>query len=412
MWEKLKNNILQITEVAGIELMTNQDGSYFINVALVTLQNNELVKKAEWFNLKSIEDLTGKLSIKVPVTLTFTGKNVLVKSIPARENITNYIAEIFPQTNPNEFYHSVTKQQEHLFVSIARKEFIDKIIDDLVARGYKVLDLNLAFFDIVTILPYLNHEATGVIEIPAYSIQYNKDYSISSFESAGSKLFDLFSQKEYAIASQYIKAPVILPFAAASKFIAGSIVSKQNITSHKIASQREEYRYLKYFVAASWVFLVGLFSLLLINFGIYSYYFSSNKEITALQTISQDQVAQLKNKEKEIKRKERFLLETGWIKPSKTSYFADRIASLLTSDLYLTSLQVYPSNNAVLSEKKETAFKKDTIQISGNCTEPLELNQFTNNLKNLAEIKEVTVKNYLYKKENDNASFLIEIITR
>jgi len=412
MWEKLKSNILQITEVAGLELMVNQDGSYIINAVVVSLQKNEIIKKTEWINLKSVEEFAGKISIKMPVTLTLTGKNVLVKSMPARENITNYIAEIFPQTNPNEFYHAISKQQDNLFVALARKEFIDKIIDDLVSRGYKVLDLSLAFFDIVTILPYLNHEETEFIETPAYTIQHDQRYNITSFESSSTKTFDVFAQKEYTVANQYIKAPLILPFATASRFIAGSIASKQSIASNKILAQREEYRYFKYFVAASWAFLIGLFSLLLINFAFYSHYFNRNKEMATLQTISQDQVNQLKKQEAGVKRKEQFLLETGWIKPSKTSYFADRIASLVTSDLYLSSLQIYPSNNSMSLEKKEAPFKKDTIQISGNCTEPLELNQFTNNLKNLAEIKEVTVKNYLYKKENDNASFLIEIITR
>jgi len=412
MWEKLKHKILQVTEVAGVELITKHNGSLSANAVLVSLDKKEIIKKNEWKNLNNIGELNGKLSAKTAVTLIITGKNVLVKAIEPRENIQNYVAEIFPQANPNEFYSSILKQKDKILVAVTRKEFVDTAIDELALQGYRVIDFSLSFFDIVAILPYLNNDVSGSIETPVYTIQYDTKFSIQSFETSNSKIFDHFTEKEYSFANQYLKASTVLPFAAACRLIAGSITSRPEINNEKVLLQREEFKYFKYFIAASWAVLVGFFTLLLINFIFYNYYFNKNKELAVLQTLSEDQGEKFKKQTLAIKHKEAFLKETGWIKASKTSYFADRIASLVPSDIYLTALHFYPPNNASLLEKKETPFKKDTIQITGNCQDPVGLNQFTNNLKNLSEIKDVVVKNYVYTKETEKAIFLIEIITK
>lgn len=78
----------------------------------------------------------------------------------------------------------------------------------------------------------------------------------------------------------------------------------------------------------------------------------------------------------------------------------------------LTDLWLNPVSAPLLGEGQNVDFKKDTIQVSGTCDDPTELNQFTNNLRNIQRFKEVSVRSYNYKKELGSGAFFMEIITK
>ena len=115
--------------------------------------------------------------------------------------------------------------------------------------------------------------------------------------------------------------------------------------------------------------------------------------------------------ENKIKKKERFLHQTGWMGNSRTSFFADRIASLTPEEILLTSMQIYPSSNNLSSQASNNLFKQDTILVNGTCVNPVELSTFVNNLKILSDFKEVVIKGYQYRSEKEIGSFSMEIIT-
>lgn len=411
MLEKIKNKILRIKEIVGIEVSFLQDGSLSVNAVQMAVRNNILFKTNEWFNV-NLPELHNKLLRPIPVVVVVTGKNVLVKSIPFRPNITNYVHEILPESNPNDFYFTFLKQQENIFIAAARKEVVNKLIDELITLKFIVLDVSLSFFDLSILLPFLTANTTNLVTTSTYSVRFNEYYAMTSYDYTPLVPLPPSAQPEYVLAGQYLRASIVLAFATASKLIAENLKTATPIPSSELLFMRKEFRFSKYFAAAVWTVLIGIFSLLTANFLIYNYFFNRNKEMTALETISLEQITHLKKQSAELQRKEIFLSSMGWVKISRTSYFADRIASLLTPEVFLTSLNIYPQNNATGNGQGQAVFKKDTIQITGNCIEPAELSQFTNNLKNLVEFREVAIRNYLYKKENDNASFLIEIIIR
>jgi hypothetical protein len=65
----------------------------------------------------------------------------------------------------------------------------------------------------------------------------------------------------------------------------------------------------------------------------------------------------------------------------------------------------------MMSEDGLLNFQQDTIQITGTCGDPAELNRFVNNLRNIRDFRDISIKSYLYKKENQDGVFSMEIIT-
>jgi hypothetical protein len=183
------------------------------------------------------------------------------------------------------------------------------------------------------------------------------------------------------------------------------------VPSDIIIKDRQEFRYYKLFKAGGIALLATLFIILLTSFLIYNHYYSLNRELLLSMPGSEQQQKQLRTIEQKIKQKEQFLSQSGWDINERTSYYADRIASLVPADVLLTSMNIYPT---VLpgNETNTVRYKKDTIQITGSCPDPALLNRFTNGLKIIPDFREVSVKSYQYTKEKETGLFSVDIITK
>lgn len=411
MWRKLKSKLIQVKRAVGIEIIQLPNDQRMINAVLVAVQGTAIRKEQEWSSLASLDELAAKIPAKIPVTVVLNGKGVLVKMLEAAKASANTVTDVLPQSNPAEFYVITLAQHEQLLAGIARKDLTDSILAELNNKGFRVLDAGIGISQLGSLIPFISAGGSGTIDTPCYRIRYNNSHNISTVESADPQLFNPFEQPEYTISGQYIRSSLLVAFAAAVRLLAGNLEEPATLRNTTVETQRTEYRYYNYFSAALWALLVSIFALLLINFIAYNHYFNKNKELLAAQTLSQEQVLLSRQQQKELARKEQFLQETGWLQASRTSFFADRIASLVPGNCQLTALHFFPARDASVLERSGIPFKTDTIQLAGSCTDPLVLNQFTNNLKNLAGIKEVQVKNYQYKKETESGAFFIEIIT-
>jgi len=191
----------------------------------------------------------------------------------------------------------------------------------------------------------------------------------------------------------------------------GSGAAAGVVINDAIRSAREDYTYFNYFRAAAWSFLGFVFAVLLINFFIYNHYFSSNVQYSASQALTQAEEKKAEKLESAIGSKERWISRYGWDRSSRLSLYADRIAALVPDDATLTVLKINPVHAGFASDNNPLSFQQDTIQLTGTCEDPAELNRFANNLRNIRSFRQIDIKSYLYKKETQNGVFSMEIIT-
>ena len=412
MIKEIKHKILQVSESTGIEITLLANEGISINGVSLKLEKNKIVKRVEFHSIGSYTELLDKISIVPPISVVINGKGVLQKTISHDAISENPFDNILPNANPNEFYVQVTRFENIASVCIIRRELAEKIIQHLKSLKFKILSVSIGTSDIRYIEPYLNLGKEPVVRSNNFNIFFDEMGRVSDIEALQNNTIETNEKFEYNIGDQYVFSPAILSFGAASNIIANGLHIPTEIENSTISKDRDEYVWFKYFGAAKWAFLIMVFFILLVNFFVYNYYFRKNSEKQAAIAISQGQQKLAEKLQAEIDSKEKFVEFNGWGNSSRLSFFADRIAGLVPSSALLTSMKLYPIKTVSFGENNLPSFKNDTIQLMGTCDDPTELNRFCNNLKNIQELKEATIKSYLYKKEIQSGTFLMEIIAK
>jgi hypothetical protein len=412
MFRKLNDKLLKIEKCTGVELTLLPDGGILLSGVVLKLEKNKIRKEKEFHFLSSYEELVRKTGVKAPLAITVSGKGILQKKLLLKDLTDRPVEMMLPNANPNEFYYTITPLEAVASVSVIRKEVLDKILADLLSHGFRILSLTIGLAGLPYLTPFLSAGTTPSVSTPQFVIRFDDRQQVSDIENLSFPGVQGYDKIEYNIGDQYVNSPALLAFGAATGLLASDPDGVPVIPMEALLRERENYTWFRYYRASAWALLTGLFTLLLVNFFIYNHYFSLNKDRQGVRLVSQEQEEKVKKLSATLRSKEDFLQQAGWEENSRLSYFADRIAGLVPSGTLLTGMQIHPLTVSLLGENAGTHFRKDTIQVAGTCDDPTELNQFTNNLKNIPDFKEVSIRNYAYKKEIRTGAFLMEIIVK
>lgn len=198
MWSTIKQKILQLSKATGVEIVFTQEHKYIVHIVCLTLRKNKIIVERQ---VTGDESVLENLPKSIPLFLTFNGKGVLVKKVPASTGKVSTIEDVLPELNPNDFYHSIDNFNGFSAISIARKSLIDEIIDNFRAKGFKVLNVSIGFKPVMLILPHLNQN-TGAIKSSTYQLEIQKN-EIADFEIALPEADKQISQ-EFIFSEQYI----------------------------------------------------------------------------------------------------------------------------------------------------------------------------------------------------------------
>lgn len=404
MWSTIKQKILQLSKATGVEIVFTQEHKYILHIVCLTLRKNKIIVERQ---VTGDESVLENLPKSIPLFLTFNGKGVLVKKVPVSTGKVSTIEDVLPESNPNDFYHSIDNFNDFSTISIARKSLIDEIINSFRARGFKVLNVSIGFKPVMLILQHLNQN-TGAIKSSTYQLEIQKS-EITDFEIVSPEADKPVGQ-EFIFSEQYIADSRTIALGTAVALLTDQIEVAPGFKNETILNERSNFKSYLLFKFFGWALLIGLLGLLLINFFVFNYYAPKNNEQETAQRYTRGNAAIEEKLRQKVRQKEKFLEHTGWLNQYKTSYFADRIASLLPADIVLTSMQVNPLNKGG-NTVKGVSFRMNTIEISGDCASTSYLTQFMNNLKSIPGVKKASVINYSYNKEKDTGSFILEILT-
>jgi hypothetical protein len=405
----IKNKVLQIEKAGGIEICLLSEDNIAVNMATVRIKKGKLIKESEYHFLPDYDALAKKFDVNIPVAVSLSGKGVLLKKIEAEEISGNPIEMVLPTANPDEFYVEVIGLEEIKFIAIIRKELLNKIVSKLQQNGFQILSVSLFGIADAAFFFSVLKPKDKLFQTSSYLFRLNEQNQISEIIQQTADNINP-SGLEYNIGDQYVHSPSLIPFCSASVLLIASLNRKPTLVIEQIEKGRKNYGYFKWYKASLWIVLLGFLSILLINFFIYSYYFSKNNEMQINQAFTKEKLDRINSLALRIKEKEKFLAATGWNSPFRLSFFADRISALVPGSILLTHMQIQPVRNGDFIENEMTSFRKDTIEIVGSCEDPTEIGSFLGNIKTMEACKSVNIKNYTFKKEANIGIFSIEII--
>lgn len=390
---QLKNNIIY-----GICCLINGDSSKEFHIVKV-------INKRGLLDFEPIgEKITTTNKIKEcignqPVFLAVDGKGVLLKSIKA-DTDKPLLKQIIPTAGEDEFILDSFQGEDRTYVSLARKEFLQEITEELNKAGIIVICVALGPWRTVNLIKYFD-SLPDELRSGNYYFRFNKTGQvISTFEKT-----DEYLEETIIVDSREIKSTSFLALSIALEYY---IEEDKECLFDLIRNNKREYLSKILFNKVGILLLVLIFVVLMVNTLLY-FHFSDRKQVLE-NKLSGNQ--ELKNRldslQKELDWKKNFLMQSGMLNRSKKAFYADRIAGTVPQNIILEKLEINPVIGKIRLNK-EITLRTDVIFINGNARNSSDLNNWINKLKELSWVNRVEIVSYLQDDIANNGIFSLEI---
>lgn len=403
-----KDNFFKSKSIAGIECTADEKGDVVFRVASLKKSGNraEFISSSE---SKSIDELSTQFKTDVPAILIINGKGIIHRKVSSEflENDLVVLQRVLPNAELKDFYiekHSNQSKTGQVYVSVARKTLVEKVLADFKKKGIHIIACSLGPFVLKNIFPFLtaseNFEATIC------------DYHFT----VENNLITDYRQKEITgqlpslnIAGTMVPQEFTIAFAAALQYFVSGERSFL-LELHSVKKVQEEFNQKLLFEKAGWGMLIFFLSLLMINFFLFQHYSSNNSEINAQLLSLQNEVSNYKKLEKDFESKKEFLERNGLLQTSKTSYYADQLAIDLPNVIKLTSMNICPVVKIIDSrEESALSFNNKKITVSGTCRLSTEVNEWMKIIKAKKWVHGVKMIDYKQEDLRSSGEFIIEL---
>lgn len=393
-------NLLESRYAAGVSLRL-ETGKMTGNYAL-------LKRKGPSIDLEnSVEDVSfneilDRIPDYSPVSLSLDGKGVIYKKVKDTPEIRNHaVQHLFPDAQEDDFYtFQYPSDNGFFFACVIRKSILDEIIESFRSHGLFLIRVFIGPFALYNILPSIRKE-DQLLKIPGYILEF-KDQNIAEIKSNKEPV-----RESILVGKESIKPELLLPFASAISYFL-SQKDEPNIipateTSTKEFSFKQQFRLIGY------GFLGLVFIVLIINFLFFSKYRTEYNELSSELSSKQNLINRLDTLQDKLDQRNEFIIEKGYLKSSRMSFYADRIAYTIPDDIMLTRLVLYPLEGKI-KMNKEITFNQQTISLTGKAANSALLNKWIKQLqKKFKWIKKVTIINYTQEEYNNPGTFSLKI---
>ncbi len=405
-WERwIPKSYLTKNAICGVECVFDESGISF-NYAVLHIKKNKVEISEQGTTVDSSDILKIAKKHSAPITLTVSGKGVIVKKIIFSENDSLQLKDLLQQHLPaipfNEFYVQFYKNAENSGnISVCRKEQVNELMSQFTKDKTEVVNVfigPLICNALSSITSNYNRLSTSVNQLELVSgfvesVQAKTGAEPVVLEIDGLKV--LPSQTlSFAAGFGYLTQQ--------SNFISDNneiaVLPKQHV--EKIKTRLLLFVLIAFLFVVSAVNSVLFFqkfeqdSALEVELNLYE---SKNNQITAL----------LDNYQK----KKSLIEQAGIFDNKKMSVYADKIAASLPNDILLRELYFNPEEGET-EEDSLTNFTENQLIIKGNCSKSLLLNDWINILKSQSFVKSVNLETFIYNSEGHLPNFVLKVDTQ
>jgi len=392
---------------AGLEIILLDNGVKKLNLSLLRKKRSVIEQISNISSDNSYTDIVKAIASGVPLNIAISGQGIITKKISIegiKEN--EIIHKVLPNANEKDFYMQKIKiDNTHTFISLVRREQIDKILQELSELKLEIINCSFGPFCINNILPIICSElntANLLINTSIYNIDI-KDGIINSIQIA-----DEYSGKTICkIGEDEIEGKYLVSYSSALTYFA------QDSTNHPVIpyveSSSSNYIEKRVFSVLSKTILGTFLIILLINYFLFSHFYSKQNVLQSLLDTQKSSMEKYDTLKSVLMEKEDFLSKSGFLGEPKTSFYADQLAKDMPSAITLNEMSINPLKKSKDPEGQGISFSSGMIDLLGVCKDIIEFNNWVKLLKQLNWVKELKVLNYNYDKEGNQSHFSIEI---
>jgi len=378
-----------ISDCTGAEVQLLGEGNYAIRVVQISQKGRRLDiehKKEYALGLDAFRDI----KIHGPLSLTITGRGVLIKKTGRLETITEQsLRHLFPGFKSDEFYVQHYDSGNQSFVAFIRKEIADPVINTFRKLGIQVLIFSLGPFVVEQVLPLLNNYG-DTLKFDGHQVELDAEKNWVDYSyHAGSN-----SDFEIKLDIQPIQQQFLLAYAAAFQLILNERVETISVDQEQLGAELTELLAKLKFKRNGTMVLFVFFFLLLINFLLFSYFNSANQELVGKAGQRSNQTSDRAKLEEDIKVKERQVALLGWNHGQNYAYLCDQIGQTVPASITLKELNInYGTAKDSMAERKENV-ETGSISIIGQSANVYVINDWIYMLKQKPWVKTVQLEQY------------------
>ena len=365
------------------------------NLLQLTKQQNELIisnnEQTHSFE-KNIEELKGQKH----VFLIVNNEKVLSKKLTDTSlERTSIVRNAFPSISMSDFYYEVLVTETDSFVSIVRKEVVDKIISAYKEKGISVIDFSIGNLVIKNLKDLIGDKTLFSSNAKIYFD--SKNIKEISKENT--------SKVSYSINDLEVSNTTILPLAGIISYYS------KNASSTISEELKEDYIQKRFFDVGLKVGLGFLMMILLINFLFFSSYREQVGNLTGELQLSETYKNQLNSLQSEVTQKKQLVESVNSASNSKLSKHIDELGVSVPNTILLSQIQYQPKKGIQKADKK-LQFESNKLMVKGTSKENEAFTKWISVLEKTTWIQNVSINAYgKGKKTNSIANFEFIITT-
>lgn len=385
-------NIIFGNQFLGIEVFSEQNSENVYGIIVVRKKGD--LEISETFKYDNFKDIDFSDYSELPTILTIYTDKILIKESELTEkNDVVLVKKSFPNLTIEEFYFDIWRMDGKAIISIARRSYIDEIIDFFQEKNkLKITAVNIGVSTIKHLTSFIS-EDTILLNSKSF---HKNNISISQNEIMNTKI--------YSVNGINIKSDNLISFSSIIAFMSESSngsIDQLNVNLKNAFFQKTLFKkYIK-------VFLFTLLALLVVNFLFFNYYYNKSNEVSILNTTEIENQNKIENLKKTILEKEKSVAEISLSNTQRISTILNIIGKSVPTTIILNELQFQPllkkGNTEVL-----TTFSEKNIAISGISNDNIAFTNWIENLSSIENILDVVIQKY--EKEDSTTSFKINIL--
>lgn len=328
-----------------------------IYVSLLKHNKNEL-KLENNFSSKSVEEISKKLKKNQHAYLILNNSQVLSKKINSEnKTIQKLVYRAFPNINLDEFYCEILSQSNDHYISICRKDYIDKLIIDYERNKVFIIGFSIGSNSISVLKDFSNHNQIKTSNSTVYLNNKRIKDIIQEFSKP-----DVYNINSLDIQSKYI-----LSFSGALYSVVKTQFTNSNY-DNKIEIINENYLQKQFFNQFLKIGGTTILFALLINFFVFNFYFDEVNKLNQVTEINKSTKEKIVSLNEIVLKKQKMVEDLLKSRSSKSSFFLNEIVKELPKSILLSEINYQPLEKRI-KKNRFIEVNNQVIILSGTTNE-------------------------------------------
>ncbi|EZH73937.1 hypothetical protein ATO12_13725 [Aquimarina atlantica] len=395
MLEQIKNNIVKPFQEKQYAIIGIVLGDTPIYNVLIVDKKSDALSVENSFSTEDFDVVKDKVNTSVPLLLNFYGKGIINKQVSAKGN---YLKEVLFNASIDDFYIYELHQNQQNFISIVRKDVLEKFFALFLESKYLVVDYSIGPF-IGTLFKGLSN--TSSIISADYELSFEENYLIEAQKQ------DAIT-KEYILGEEKINNTQVPLFSTLLHYLYPS--DDFSYDAEFLKENKKENVLKKAFNTVATVLGIFFLSALLISYLLLNYYNDKYVSYESQLYNLNDTYNQVKKLESEKENKTKILQESGILNQNFLSFYMYRIVNSIPDNVGLNSMKINPTQKKIKNFEK-IIFETNTIIINGNSSSSMPINSWVKELKKEKWISKIEILDFS-KSRNKKSEFTLKIVVQ